>query len=237
MNITKAQTDGLARAAGAELSRLLKKHAEKEVFLLLAGGSCVAALEYVPEDMLGPHLTIGPLDDRFSFDPAVNNLMQLKTTGFYKRCLDADVNVADMVPTEGEAKEELAARYDEILHEWRAENPQGIFLGLFGVGEDGHVGSIMPFPENPRLFSELFDDKKVWVVAYDAGSKNQYPLRMTATTSFVGKNIAGGVAYVVGAKKRNALQKVLADEGELSETPARILRVIPEVTLFTDQEV
>lgn len=235
MKIIIANTKILAKKAGERLTELLRENKDKEIFLLSAGGSCIAALEYVPVEVLGPHLTIGPLDDRFNFDPKINNWMIMQKTGFYKRAVEADTNTADILPTKDESKEELAARYDEILHEWRIENPDGVMVGLFGVGEDGHIGSMMPFPENPKLFSKLFEDKEKWVSAYDAGTKNKYSERWSATISFLKENLSCGVAFVSGTAKLDSLKKISATAGALSATPSRILRDLPEITLFTDQ--
>jgi len=42
------------------------------------------------------------------------------------------------------------------------------------------------------------------------------------------------VVFMVGEEKRNALERVLAEEGMLAETPARIVREMRDATIFTD---
>jgi len=42
------------------------------------------------------------------------------------------------------------------------------------------------------------------------------------------------VVYVVGEEKRATFERVLAENGALAETPARIIREMKDVRLFTD---
>lgn len=237
MKIITGELKTLAEKAGENLAAHLKENNSNDIFLLLAGGTCIEALKYVPSEVLGPHLTIGPMDDRFSRDPAINNMMALKKTDFFTRGVDADVNVADMIPEEGEKKESFATRYESVLRDWRLEFPKGVMIGLFGIGEDGHIGSIMPFPEDKEVFNDYFENPDVWVVGYDAGMKNPYPLRMTVTLPFMRENLKAAVAYAVGEKKKESIQRIQAESGEIQVTPARILRELPDATLYTDQSI
>ena len=68
---------------------------------------------------------------------------------------------------------------------------------------------------------------------YDAEDKTPIPLRVTATLPFL-REVDGAIVYAVGDQKAEALQKVVAHEGTLFSTPARVLKQMKSVTLFTD---
>lgn len=241
MEIKNFPSQSLADKAGGKLAELLRLYEDKEIFLLLSGGSSMQILEYVPPEVLGSHITIAMLDERFNADPAASNFLQLKKTNFYKRVVEAGANVFNSSPMEGETIDALADRFEKILREWRRENPKenqkGVVLATFGIGEDGHLAGMMPFPEDPKKFGELFLDPSRWAIGYDAGAKNRYPLRVTTTLPFLSANLTAGVSFVAGAEKRVALSKVLAENGALAKTPARFLHEISNLILFTDQPI
>jgi 6-phosphogluconolactonase/glucosamine-6-phosphate isomerase/deaminase len=101
---------------------------------------------------------------------------------------------------------------------------------------DGHTSGMMPFPEDPNKFTELFDgeDKTKLVTGYDATGKNPYPLRITTTMNLMRK-INKAIIYVVGENKREALTRLMDPKTNLATIPAAILKEIPgDVYLFTD---
>ncbi len=222
----------LMRAAAAELSRLLALYRERAVLLLLAGGSSFQILEWVDTAEM-KRVTIGMFDERFSSDPVANNFSQLAATGFYKKAHEAGAAFLNSVVQANETLETYAARLEAGLKKWVAENPDGKVLATFGIGEDGHTGGMMPFPENPARFAELFESGP-WVAGYDAGVKNPQPLRVSATMTFIRAFILERVVFAAGEGKKQALARVLAPEGTLAETPARIHRDADGAVLFTD---
>jgi 6-phosphogluconolactonase/glucosamine-6-phosphate isomerase/deaminase len=229
--------DVLAEKAGHSLSSLLGEFQGREILLLLAAGSAFEALPHVKPEALGSRLSVAMLDERFSRDRQVSNFLQFKTTPFYKLAVKEDVNIFDSSPGEGETADLLSLRFETMLREWIALNPKGAVISTFGVGEDGHIAGIAPFPEDAARFEELFEDRNRWVVSYDAGKKLQYPLRVTTTLSFLRQNLRAGVVYVSGERKRGALARLFSRTGSLSETPARILRELPNIALFMDSVV
>jgi len=237
MEIKTFKTDLLAEKGGEALTDILCASGKKETLLLLAGGSSMGMLQYVGPETLGPHLTVTMLDERFSADPKICNFLQLKTLPFYEWAAEAAANVFDTSPQEGETIDELAARWETMLREWTAGNPNGAVISTFGIGEDGHICGIMPHPDNPQRFKDLFENDGRWVAGYDAGANFQFPLRVTTTFSFLRKYLTAGAVFVAGGKKRSALRKLLAPQGALPETPARILNELPSITLFTDLTV
>lgn len=223
----------LQHAARTKLVDFLREDASGPILLLCSGGSALDLFRDIQEDCFGSHITIGVLDERYSRDEAVNNFAQLRNTDFFKTAVCAGVRYIDTRPQEGETMERLAHRFERELHTWRKNNPEGVIIITQGIGPDGHTAGIMPFPEDPERFHELFENQDVWVRGYDAGNKNQHPLRITATITFL-KTINHSIVYCVGENKRAALKQVIAEQGTCAGTPARVIRDMKNVTFFTD---
>lgn len=211
-----------------------KKQSGTPVLLLLSGGLAFSLIEHVPVELWGSHIMVGMLDERYSKDESVNNFAQLTKRTFYADAHAAGVLFADTRLKIGETQNELAVRFEHVLRDWAENHTDGVVIATMGIGADGHTAGIMPFPENPDLFQRMFEDKKNWVVAYDAGAKNPYPLRVTVTCSFLRTRVDYAVVFAVGEEKRVALERVFVEQGSLAETPARVVREMKDVRLFTD---
>jgi len=227
-NVLVVQTE-----ACRALANLLREHKERPVLLLLSGGSAFDLLKATLSDCIGTHTTIAVLDERFSEDQTTNNFALVEKTDFFQRAQEAGAQSIDSMIRVGDDVESLAIRFEVALRAWRSENPEGVILITQGIGPDGHTAGIMPFPENEKLFEKLFFDDSRWVCGYDAGTKNQYPLRVTTTISFL-LSVDYSIVYCVGKNKKEALSRVLADQGNLVATPARIIREMKNAALFTD---
>ncbi|MCH7604720.1 6-phosphogluconolactonase [Patescibacteria group bacterium] len=223
-----------AQRAAKALSETLQRHERDRVLLLLAGGSWLRVLDQLGSESLGENVIIGVTDERFSQDPAVNNFAQLSQTEFYRRAKEKGVHYINTQVQGGETIEELAARFEKELRGWKEKNPRGRVIVTQGIGLDGHTCGIMPYPEDKELFSHLFEDPKKWVVGYDAKEKNEYPLRVTITLSFLKGIVNHSIVYAVGENKKEALERVLAEEGQIAATPARIIHEMENVQLFSD---
>ena len=214
-----------------------QQQASTPVLLLLSGGSSLALLEGQEAAAIGSNVTIAPLDERYSTNPEENNMAQIAATEFYRRAVERGAHTIDTRVKEGESREDLAHRFNDALVEWIESHPNGKIIATTGIGPDGHVSGVMPYPEDAEGFTTRFDDQDNahLVVGYDAGDKNQYPERVTTTMNLIRK-IDMAIAYVAGSGKKEAVRRVLSDEGSIAETPARILKEIPgKVLLFTDQ--
>lgn len=211
-----------------------KKRSGVPVLLLLSGGSAFSLLEAIPENALGAHITIGMLDERFSVGEDINNFAQFTKTAFYANAKTSGAAFIDTRGKVGETQDDLASRFEHALRNWVEAYTDGVVVATMGIGVDGHTAGIMPFPENPDLFQQLFEDEKRWVTAYDAGNKNPYPLRITVTLPFLREQVADAIMFVVGEEKKNTVRRVLAEKGTLAETPARIIREMKGVRIFTD---
>ena len=212
---------------------------QKPILLLLAGGSSLGLLEGASAENLDGRVTIAPLDERYSENPDENNMAQIMQTDFYQRARDNGVATIDTRVMAGETQAELTDRFNLALNNWFQKNPDGVVVATVGIGADGHVSGMIPFPENPEKFSELFanTDETKLVVAYDATGKNPHPLRVTTTIHLM-KKIHKAVVYVVGENKREAVIKFTDPAAVASQIPAVILKEIPaEVFLFTDLDI
>jgi len=223
----------LETLAAEEFSRLLGECSGIPALILLAGGSSLSLLEKIDISRLPADATIGMSDERFSDDPKINNFSQLSETAFCRKARERGAKFIDSRVKKGETLAGFGRRVERLLRDWEDRNPNGKCIATFGIGEDGHTEGMMPFPENPQAFKELFEGND-WYAAYDASGKNPHALRATITATFIRKRIRSGVAFVSGENKRAALSKVLSGEGTLAETPARLLRENQNITLFTD---
>jgi 6-phosphogluconolactonase len=127
-----------------------------------------------------------------------------------------EIPSTDDAPSASEAASTYAATM-------RAEGAAEFDLVMLGMGPDGHVASL--FPGLPQLESE---DVTVPVT----GPPKPPPERVSLT--FGALNRARSVWFLVtGDAKADAVQKALADDGDLHDTPARGIRV-PDTTWFLD---
>ncbi len=230
--VLNSDSDALTKQAGESLLTLLEDR-DTPTLLLLSGGSMFRVLEYTNISIDARHITIGVSDERFTKNPKENNFLLLKETPFYK---SATANGAGGINTgiSFESVEALAMAMENAWRQWLEKNPRRRVVATFGMGPDGHTAGIMPYAEDQELFDILFEDERRFVVGYDARGKNPVPLRATATLPFLRSHVDGGVVYVTGAEKKSPLERVLTPDGTYAETPARVLRNIPNLTLFTD---
>ena len=210
------------------------KKESQPLLLLLSGGSAFGILDGIGRDVLGEHVTVSVLDERYSEDAKIHNFAQLFYTPFFTEALASGANYIDTRVQRDESLQKLGFRFESALKDWQRDHKKGIVCATMGIGEDGHTAGIMPFPENPDLFGQLFEQELTWVTAYDAGDKTPYPLRITATLPFLRSHVDCVFAYVVGEQKKKALRDVDVAEGSLAKTPARILREMKNVQIFTD---
>ncbi len=205
----------------------------KKVLLALSGGSALSLLNLISREDLGENITITVLDERWSSDPTVNNFSQIKASKFYKEATSSGSSFIETIPQSSETRDELAMRFNQSISTWFSENPNGLVIATVGIGEDGHTSGMMPFPENKDKFNTLFNNENIFVVGYDATGKNPYPDRVTTNMNFM-RRINTAIVYAIGEKKRESLLKLFAEKGDLASTPARILKEMKNVQLFTD---
>ena len=235
MELTRARNKEKVKIlAKLALNSLLASSKDLPLLFLSSGGSSLEILSGIDKENLGPHLTIGMLDERFSQDPLVNNFLQLKSTAFHRNAKEAGASFIETVPS-GEKLDEFAKSFENSLLSWiQSKGPGGKVFITQGIGADGHTAGIMPYPENPMFFKKTFEDESLWVVGYSAKGKSKYPLRITVTMPFLKKVVDATIVYLIGTEKKEALERVLSPQGTLFETPARIIREMKQVKVFTN---
>lgn len=210
-----------------------KKQLGTPVLLLLSGGSAFSILESVSHGILGPHMTIGVLDERYSTDENVNNFSQFTHIALYASAFAVGARFIDTRVKNNETQKQLGMRFETDIWNWLERNSAGVIVATMGIGVDGHIAGIMPFPENSALFQELFEDDTKLVVAYDAGDKNRYPLRITVTLPFLRRYVNHAIMYAVGEEKNAAVRRVFTKEGSLTQTPARVVHEMKDVKMYS----
>lgn len=125
-------------------------------------------------------------------------------------------NVHRMV---GEAADlEAAARdYERVLRQHvpaDAEGVPAIDVGVMGIGDDGHTASL--FPGLPTI--DIADRLVAAVPAHDGLEP-----RLTLTVPAI-EHIRNVFLLVEGANKRPALERIWAAQGDVHETPGRVIR-------------
>lgn len=233
------EKESLITKAGEVLNEMFANRGGKKLLMLLSGGSSLPLLEHVKPDSISADVTIGMLDDRYTKDRKVNGTALLKTKGFagdfYTKATTEGAVFFDSYPADHESLEMYGDRYEALVKKWIEDNPDGIIRATVGIGPDGHTSGVLPHPEDPEKFDKLFNGERL-VIGYDVGNKSPYQYRMTSTFTLM-RQFDQVLTFMSGDNKKEALQKVMAEEGTLAETPGRIAREFKNGTIFTDIEV
>lgn len=231
MRIHPNNKDELPIHAGKKLFDLLLSVKDKKVLLLLSGGSSLNLLSYVDPLVCGSGVTISVIDERVDINES--NFNKLLETSFFKKSIKNGALFIDPFVTEGDTYQTVENRLNQSLLSWVNNNKEGIIIATLGMGDDGHIAGIMPFPESESTFYNLFEDTNVLMRGYDAGLKNKFPYRVTSTLSLL-KLVNFAVAFISGDSKRNALSLVLQKNKPVNEIPASVLNELQSVDLYTD---
>ncbi len=224
--------------AARRLTTLLREHKDDDALLLLSGGSAFELLPHVDTTTLSDRVTLSVLDERYTYNEHASNFSQLTQTPFFEHAQKQHVSLIDPRPREEEKLHDTVRRYDLALKHWHITHHNGIVIATMGVGTDGHTSGILPNPENPETFSHLFTDTHTCIRGYHVDPrKNPHPDRMTTTLTYLQRRVQYAVVYAVGDTKRDALMALVAEEGSIEKTPARVLRSMQDVSLYTDQQV
>jgi 6-phosphogluconolactonase len=131
----------------------------------------------------------------------------------------AGVPAANVHRMRGEASDLAAAatEYETALRDTVKHKVSGLpsfDLVVLGVGDDGHTASL--FPGEPTLH---VTDRLVAPVPAKGGRE----ARLTLTTPVL-ENARASVVLVLGKAKHPALERIWAVNGDIDETPARVIR-------------
>lgn len=243
--VTCSDPSDAAKGAAVFLSRKITE-TTTPLLLLLSGGSALKILDSLHPTLFSSRVTIGVLDERISLNPSVNNYFRLTIHPVIKQAITNGTAMIATMPLVNETPAILAARFEVSLRDWKVQHPEGKIIATVGMGPDGHTFGIMPAserlasqtadsgrPVDAADFDRLFVHTDHWVVGYNAGAKNPYPLRATTTVVF-SREIDMSAWYVCGANKTDMLARALDPTTLVHEVPSRIMQDMKEVTLFTD---
>jgi 6-phosphogluconolactonase len=145
--------------------------------------------------------------------PDSNYLMAKRTLLDRVRIPAANVH---RLPAEKADREATAERYGSIF-------PEAPDLLLLGMGADGHVASL--FPGSPAL-----DEREKRFTVSRAPAEPKERITMTPPVIAGARKV---LVLVSGAQKASVLPRVFAEEGDVSRTPARLVR---EADWFLDED-
>lgn len=221
--------------AARRVSTLLDEHKNADVLLLLSGGSAFSVLEHVDTTLLSKRVTVSVLDERFTQDPAASNFTQLTHSVFWERATKQHAHAVDPRPDVEETLSDTARRFDIALKHWHITHRDGVIIATMGVGADGHTSGVLPSPHNPETFFKQFMNTRHCVMGYRVDPRvNAHTERITTTLSYLVRHVHHAVVYVTGEEKRGALISLTHEAGTLSATPARIMRDMRDVRVYTD---
>ena len=214
--------------AGHALQNVLDQHRTQPILLMLSGGSAFSILEYVEEAVLGPHITLTVLDERYIKDPAVHNFTQLTCTPFFERCLARGVRNISTEILEGETGDEGAQEWENALRAWKGEYPDGVIIATMGIGADGHTAGIFAGEYAVDFLGDA------WVVSYHVSPKvSAYQDRITVTYTFLKTYVDEVIVYAEGKEKQNIISMLDTKTCERAQYPACILKEMHAVYVFS----
>jgi 6-phosphogluconolactonase/glucosamine-6-phosphate isomerase/deaminase len=234
--ICDTNTQTLTLKAMKHFMATMQEYSSKPCLVLLSGGSAFSLLNVRLASHFGPQVTIGVLDERYITDASINNFAQLTNHPFFVHAQNAGCSFIDTRVQSGESHQHLAERFEHALKHWKRHNPHGVVVITQGIGPDAHTAGIMPFCEDSQQFKTLFEGKD-WVVAYDAEDKNEHPLRVTVTNTFLRTVVDHSIVFAVGGNKKSALLYLTGAQVPLAEAPVQILKEMHDVTVFTDLDI
>ncbi len=219
------------------LSGLLRDSQEKDVLLLLSGGSALALADHIDVTHLGPHCTVSVVDERWTYEERNSNFAQLAMLPFWQRTSAAGAHMIDPRPHEPESVQDTAKRFDLALKHWHVTHRTGVVIATLGIGEDGHIAGVLPLPRDPQAFDALFFHTATCVRGYTVPPEvNPHTARMTVTLAYLRRHVDHAVVYATGTKKREALLALQRKESmkDVAHLPSRVLHTMKDVHLYTD---
>jgi 6-phosphogluconolactonase len=209
-----------AREATARMARALRdaiKERGTATVALSGGGSPQEAYALLAKESFDWNkIQVYQVDER-----AVSPTHERSNYGAMKKSLldPANIPEANVHRMQSEAPDlaGAASEYESALRETVKHKIGGLpslDLVVLGVGDDGHTASL--FPGEPTMH---ISDRLVAPVPAN-GSREA---RLTLTTPML-ENARASVIIVLGKSKHPALERIWAVNGDVNETPARVIR-------------
>lgn len=210
---------------------------KEEILFLSSGGSSLTILDLIDKDVLSSKITVSVLDTRIGVEIKDENYYQLTQTKFFKIAQERGVKFLDISDFGNQSVESAGERLSLIFKDWLEKNPKAKIIATLGMGSDGHIAGIMPFPLNQNLFDGLFKSEENLFAYYEAMIKTAFPKRLTATFSFL-KKIDRVISCINGEDKKEKLGNLLSEEKYFDcEFPGVLIRDLKNVLIFTDIKI
>lgn len=233
MQIKRFETkEEAAAAAGEALNKLLADAKGTPVLLLLSGGSALSILGYISPSTLGENLTVTMLDERFSQDPEINNFLQLQKLDFYAQAQEANVNFIGTLPRPNENMDDMRARLEIAVKKWQDDNPKRKIFTTLGMGADGHIAGIFPYPNDVKFFENTFENHHL-IAGYKAIGKHKHEDRITAALPLF-KLIDEAIVFIWGAVKKAKFDELIKGKSQPHILPAVGIFETKHFQIFTD---
>jgi 6-phosphogluconolactonase/glucosamine-6-phosphate isomerase/deaminase len=213
------------------LSLIFKTYENDPILFLSSGGSCLGILNN--DDIFCPiNLTVGIVDERFTFELENQNFQRLKNSKFVKKNIEK-ITFLDQQINMGDEFENYTKKFKESIEEWLATHSEGKVIITLGMGVDGHTAGIFP-NKNIQLFNELFNNPLNLVTGYFLDKKTSaFDKRISITNYFLKHFVDHTISYVAGAHKKNAFFRLKRDL-EIHKMPFQVIKKMKNVKLFTD---
>jgi 6-phosphogluconolactonase/glucosamine-6-phosphate isomerase/deaminase len=220
--------------AGSFLSQELIRYSDKSTLILVSGGSSLSMFEYIDDAALRSNLFLGQVDERWTKNTRDLNAEAFRKTSFAKKTAEFGIPFVTMDVSGSPTPEECAIRYERYLKQWRSVFFGGVIIAVLGIGSDGHVAGVLPYPSAQNEFNTLFYDTRAWVIGYETGGRGEFKERVSLSLHFLLQEPKSVFVYACGKDKQEALQKAFSPDGTFADTPARILNQMGSVFLFSD---
>lgn len=190
----------------------------KVLWFVTGGSSIPVCVEIAKLIASHPHknLTVTLTDERYGpVNHADSNWYQLIKNGF-------SLPEAHLIPVlTGDSREITTEKFNTALME---ELKQADYkIGMFGIGTDGHTAGILP--KSRAVMSENFAS------SYD--TENFERITMTPEAILLLDEV---VVYTLGEAKRHVVEDLRDKDILVDDQPAQILKQVPILTIFTDEE-
>lgn len=208
-----------ASILAGELSTLLKSG--KKVLWLIPGGSnikiAVDAMGLIRAQNIDPRgLSITLTDERYGPVGHIDsNWQQLLSAGFNFH------EITNKPVLTGLSFLETVQNYNQEISELLTQAE--VVVGQFGIGVDGHIAGVLP--------GTIGVESQELAVGYEAPPYT----RITLTLNTL-KKINKAFVFSLGANKKIALQDLQKDT-PVALFPSQILKSIPQVEIYTDQDL
>jgi 6-phosphogluconolactonase/glucosamine-6-phosphate isomerase/deaminase len=220
--------------AKKKIQTILQKWHDSPILFLSSGGSCLPLLDAIDNSFQNQNITVGMIDERYTEESKNSNFSQVMETTWAKQASKAGVRFLSTRTKDSETLEKFSMRFKKQIQNWLEENPEGKVIATLGIGPDGHIAGILPFPKDPAAFEALFEKEKMATGYATEKTKSEHTERVTVTLPFLREKVDEAVVFAAGENKKEALMETLSKPGTLAAIPARIIHQMKLVTLFTD---